>query len=145
GRGPRKKYLEELVNKRNLPNCMFLPFQSDEIFPYSLSAADVGVVILDEKTSKGSVPSKSYNLMGYGIPSLYIASADSQLQVYAEKYKHAICCSKQQLEKAKIYILKLKNYDEFYRETRRSALKASDDFKRGNADKFVDLYLKENR
>lgn len=141
GRGPRKKYLEELVNKRNLPNCMFLPFQSDEMFPHSLSAADVGVVILDEKTSKGSVPSKSYNLMGYGIPSLYIASTDSQLQIYAEKYKHAICCDKQQIEVAKKYILSLKNDPTLYMNTRNNALNASNDFKRGNADKFVEFYL----
>ena len=74
GRGPRKSKLENLVKEKNLPNCVFLPFQTDDMFPYSLSAADVGVVILDETTSKGSVPSKSYNLMSYGIPSLYIAS-----------------------------------------------------------------------
>ena len=67
GRGPRKSELENLVQKKNLSNCFFLPFQSDYMFPYSLSAADVGVVILDETTSKGSVPSKSYNLMSYGL------------------------------------------------------------------------------
>src|SRR5690554_4223019 len=94
GRGPRKLTLQKLVKEKDLPNCSFLPFQSDDMFPFSLSAADVGVVILDETTSKGSVPSKSYNLMSYGIPALYIASQDSQLHLYAEKYKHAACFTK---------------------------------------------------
>src|SRR5690606_34843304 len=66
GRGPRKPVLERLVAEKNLANCQFLPFQSDEMFPYSLSAADVGVVILDPRISQGSVPSKTYNLMAYG-------------------------------------------------------------------------------
>jgi len=86
GRGTRKPVLEKIVKEKNLENCTFLPFQSNEMFPFSLSAADLGVVILDETTSKGSVPSKSYNLMSYGIPSLYIASEDSQLYHYAGYY-----------------------------------------------------------
>ena len=81
GRGPRVPTLKKMVEDKKLNNCQFLPFQSDEMFPFSLSAADLGIVILDELTSKGSVPSKSYNLMSYGIPSLYIASADSELNL----------------------------------------------------------------
>ena len=63
GRGPRVPALQKMVEEKKLPNCTFLPFQTDEMFPFSLSAADLGIVILDELTSKGSVPSKSYNLM----------------------------------------------------------------------------------
>ena len=77
GRGPRVPALQKMVEEKKLPNCTFLPFQSDEMFPFSLSAADLGIVILDELTSKGSVLSKSYNLMSYGIPSVYIAGQDS--------------------------------------------------------------------
>jgi hypothetical protein len=141
GRGPRKLFLEQLVKDKNLPNTMFLPFQSDDMFPFSLSAADVGVVILDDITSKGSVPSKSFNLMSYGIPSLYIASDDSQLNVYAKKYKHAVCCNKDQLVVARDYILELKNNPTYFSEISHNAQNASNDFKRVNADKFVNLYL----
>lgn len=141
GRGPRKPYLEKLVEEKNLPNTMFLPFQSDEMFPYSLSAADLGVVILDETTSKGSVPSKSYNLMSYAIPSLYIASEDSQLRLYAEKYNHAFCCNKDNLVQAKEFILELKNNSGYYSVVSNNALLAANDFKRDNADKFVSKYF----
>jgi glycosyltransferase involved in cell wall biosynthesis len=141
GRGPRKHVLEKMVKEKNLSNCQFLSFQSDEMFPYSLSAADLGAVILDETTSKGSVPSKSYNLMSYGIPSLYIASDDSQLNVYSEKYQHATCFSNGDLEQAGDFIKRLSQDSEKHEQMSRKALKASGDFKRGNADKFVSKYL----
>jgi hypothetical protein len=141
GRGPRKAILEKVVKDRRLPNCQFLPFQTDEMFPYSLAAAHLGVVILDESTSKGSVPSKSYNLMAYGIPSLYIVSRDSQLALYAEQYNHAKCFQKAELQLAADWILELaKNSNERCRLSE-NAVRASEDFKRANADKFVSAYL----
>jgi glycosyltransferase involved in cell wall biosynthesis len=141
GRGPRKSILENEVRKRNLPNCMFLPFQSDEMFPFSLSASDLGVVILDEATSKGSVPSKSYNLMSCGIPSLYIVSEDSQLNLYACKYNNARSFTKNQIEDIADFILKLKSNAEFQKRLSENALTAAKDFTRDNADSFVKKYI----
>ncbi len=69
GRGPRQTVIKRLIEQRGLDNVQMLPFQSDEMFPYSLSAADLGVVILHESVGRGSVPSKAYNLMSFGIPS----------------------------------------------------------------------------
>lgn len=144
GRGPRKLHLEKLVKEKSLPNCHFLPFQTDEMFPYSLSAAHIGVVILDESTSKGSVPSKSYNLMSYGIPSLYIASKDSELFNYANKFKHAACFTKSELKEASNFILELSQDLSLYRKMSNNAEKASQAFRRPNADKFVEKYLLES-
>lgn len=141
GRGPRKNKLEQLVTEKNLDNCKFLPFQSDEMFPYSLSAANVGVVILDGTTSKGSVPSKSYNLMSYGIPSLYFAASDSELQNYANKFEHAKCFSECELDKAEAFILKLSRDKRYYDRFSENSVKAAGNFKRDNAEKFVKLYL----
>lgn len=144
GRGPRKPILEKLVKDRNLPNCKFLPFQTDEMFPFSLSAADVGVVILDETTSKGSVPSKSYNLMSYGIPSLYIASKDSQLNEYVENYKLGKCFIKDELEQAAKFLVNLAQDPITHKKLSLNAARAAQDFKRENADKFVEAYILNN-
>lgn len=141
GRGPRKAVLEKLVREKKLPNCMFLPFQSDEMFPYSLSAAHVGVVILDETTSKGSVPSKSYNLMSYGIPSLYIASKDSQLYSYTQDYQHGKCFTKNELSHAATFLEQLSQDTSYYSTLSKNATQAAANFRRENADKFVDRYL----
>ena len=141
GRGPRMPYLKKLVKKKNLPNCMFLPFQPDEMFPFSLSAADIGVVILDPVTSKGSVPSKSYNLMSYGIPSLYIASDDSELHDYSKRYRHAECFEEDELDEAAEFILELSRNDDLYETYKKNAVKASGNFRRDNADRLADLYI----
>ena len=141
GRGPRVPHLKSLVEHKKLPNCQFLPFQSDEMFPYSLSAADIGVVILDEATSKGSVPSKSYNLMSFGIPSLYVASNDSELHDYAEKYKHAKCVTHDRLDKAVDFIMSLKKNKAMRDQYSENALQASGNYRRSNADKIVKHYI----
>lgn len=143
GRGPRVPALQKMVEEKNLPNCMFLPFQSDEMFPFSLSAADLGIVILDELTSKGSVPSKSYNLMSYGIPSIYIAGEDSELHDYAQNYNAAKCFTERELNKAKEFILQISSNEQQWYEMSKNAMNTSKLFRRDNADKFVELYLKE--
>ncbi|MFN8693802.1 MAG: hypothetical protein DCF13_11065 [Flavobacteriaceae bacterium] len=143
GRGPRMPVLQKIVEEKNLPNCMFLPFQSDEMFPFSLSAADLGIVILDELTSKGSVPSKSYNLMSYGIPSIYIAGEDSELHDYAQNYNAAKCFTERELNKAKEFILQISTNKQQWNEMSQNAMNTSKLFRRDNADKFVELYLKE--
>lgn len=143
GRGPRVPVLQKLVEEKKLPNCTFLPFQTDEMFPYSLSATDLGIVILDELTSKGSVPSKSYNLMSYGIPALYIAGKDSELNSYASKYGYAECYTENELEAARDFILDLSNNKTKWENLSANAIKASSLFRRDNADKFVDFYLQK--
>ena len=141
GRGPRMPVLEKLVAEKKMENCVFLPFQSDETFPYSLSACDLGIVILDELTSKGSVPSKSYNLMSYGIPSLYIAGKDSELHDYAENFGHAVCFTESELVSAKDFILDLNRNKSKWDAMSEKAMQASTLFRRDNADKFVEFYI----
>ena len=143
GRGPRMEILQKVVEDKKMENCKFLPFQSDEMFPYSLAAADIGIVILDSLASKGSVPSKSLNLMSYGIPSLYIAAKDSELNMYASKFGNAKCFSESELNLAKDFITQISNDKKQYEQMSKSSLIAAKYFTRSNADKFVDKYLDE--
>ena len=101
----------------------------------------LGIVILDEVTSKGSVPSKSYNLMSYGIPAIYIAGNDSELHDYAIKYGHAACFPESQLDKAKNFIIGMSKDKTKWESMSQKALEISLLFRRDNADKFIDLYL----
>ncbi|MDB4735898.1 glycosyltransferase family 4 protein [Akkermansiaceae bacterium] len=141
GRGPRVTVLKNEVAKKGLSNCQFLPFQPDEMFPYSLGAADLGIVVLDELTAKGSVPSKAYNLMSYGIPSLYIASQDSELNNYCSNYEHAKCFTEKQLVQAVQFIENMSSDKTEYNKLVEKNLKASENFRRSNASKFVKAYM----
>lgn len=141
GRGPRVQYIEQLVKARVLNNVQMLPFQSDEMFPHSLSAADLGVVILDERVSRGSVPSKAYNLMSLGIPSLYISSPDSELAIYAERYQHSRCLAASELDSIAEFIRQLSHNYEQQRAMSAAAIEASKHFTVSNADLFVQSYF----
>jgi len=141
GRGPRQPVIERLIRKRSLKNVQMLPFQSDEMFPYSLSAADLGVVILHDSVSRGSVPSKVYNLMSFGIPALYIAAPDSVLARYARDFGHARCIGAEDVAEIADFIRQLASDEVLRGEMRHNAEHAALNFRRSNADRFVVSYL----
>lgn len=141
GRGPRQPVIERLVAERSLGNVQMLPFQSDEMFPFSLSAADIGVVNLHESVGRGSVPSKTYNLMSFGIPCLYIAAEDSELARYARHYGHARCFRASETDDIADFVRSLAASEDQHRHMRDLALSAATDFRRSNADRFVDSYF----
>ena len=142
GRGNRTIAVKERIQASGLSNCMLLPFQSDEMFPHSLSAADVGVVILDDKTAQGSVPSKTYNLMVAGKPILYIASEISELKDYAENFRNGERFHSSEIQKISSFIERLATNKDFYRELSQNSLFASNYFTRENAQKLIEDYLK---
>jgi len=141
GRGPREPYIRRLVDARGLQNIQMLPFQSDDMFPHSLSAADLGVVMLNERVSQGSVPSKAFNLMAQGIPSLYVAATDSQLARYAERFGHARCYAPGQLKEIADFIEQLQRDNDLQLQMSDAAASASLSFTRQNADFFVERYM----
>jgi glycosyltransferase involved in cell wall biosynthesis len=143
GRGSMVPFLRQKVQEHDLTNCQFLPFQSDQMFPYSLSAADLGVVILDDLTSKGSVPSKSYNLMSFGIPSLYIASQDSELYSYIEKYQHGKCFNENNIQAAVNFILQVSTNKQLHDLYSQNSLIAAAHYKRTNSERITALYLQD--
>jgi len=141
GRGPREPYIRRRVLESGLQNVQMLPFQSDRMFIHSLSAADLGVVILDERVSRGSVPSKAYNVMSLGIPSLYVAGADSQLALDADRFGHARCYQSKEMGAITAFVQLLASDRSLQRTMGQAAEQASGFFTRANADRFVDSYL----
>jgi len=141
GRGPREPFIRNQVAARALKNVQMLPFQSDEMFPHSLSAADLGVVMLNERVSQGSVPSKAFNLMAQGIPSLYVAAEDSQLSRYAEQFGHARCFAPSQLREIAQFIEQVRADKALEQKMSEAAMQAAQSFSRSNADRFAELYL----
>ena len=141
GRGNRTIAVGERIKNSKLSNCVLLPFQSDEMFPHSLSAADIGVVILDDKTAEGSVPSKTYNLMIAAKPIIYIASEQSELKDYAENFKNGVCIHSSKVQEIADFIFKAATDKEYYESLSKNSRVASTFFKRTNATKLVEDYL----
>lgn len=140
GRGKRAKDIKDLIKTYNLRNCKMLPFQPDEILPYSLACADLGVVVLDEKTSQVSIPSKTYNLMAVGVPLLCIASKDSELGDYIDEYENGGIFSADQVKEICNFIQTLSSNKDLLNKFKRNSLKASRNFTRDNAKKFYQYY-----
>lgn len=79
--------------------------------------------------------------MSYGIPSVYIAGEDSELNTYAHKFGAAECFAEKDLNLAKDFILDLSTNKQKWNEMSANAISTAKLFRRDNADKFVDYYL----
>ena len=69
------------------------------------------------------------------------ASGDSELNLYAEKYKHARCFTENELQQAAKFVLEISRDKLLWNVLSENALAAAENFKRQNADRFVDRYL----
>lgn len=141
GKGDRVIKIKAAIQEYGLNNCLVLPFQPDDVFPFSLSAADLGVVILSSKTSRGSIPNKAYNLMTAGKPILYIASKDSELHIYADRYENGKCFESNELKSIASFIEVLSEDRSLQQRYQVNSLKASLDFTRKNTNAIVEAYI----
>jgi glycosyltransferase involved in cell wall biosynthesis len=140
GKGDKVNKIKESIMEYQLQNCLVLPFQPDDVFPYSLSAADMGVVILNSKTSKGSIPNKAYNLMTAGKPILYIASKDSELNIYADRYENGKCFEYEELQSIASFIQQVSEDKQLQHQYHVNSLKAALDFTRENTGAIIREY-----
>lgn len=107
------------------------------MIPFTLNAADIGVVSLGSEAATLSVPSKTYSLMSVGAPILAIAKPNAELKRLVDKYALGQSFEPNQLENMLEFLLKCINDTEFFNELQRNALKASKDFTDDNAKMIV--------
>ncbi|WP_295622152.1 glycosyltransferase family 4 protein [Chamaesiphon sp. GL140_3_metabinner_50] len=85
GSGEKRKQFQQSVADLGLKNCLFLPYQSRENLPYSLTACDVSIVSVSEGMEGLVAPSKLYSALASGRPIVSICPAKSYLNgVFAE-------------------------------------------------------------
>ena len=143
GRGDRYHHIENLIKKYQLDNCELMPFQSDNMLNYSLSAADLGVIILDDQTAHVSVPSKIYNLLAVGLPLMTIASNYSELAELVHQWENGKSFEKDQTEDMIHFIKKLKMSQELHARFARNSKIASQRYTIKNAKLYLDSYLEK--
>lgn len=143
GEGVKKNLLIKMIEDYQLDNVLILPFQESEVIPFSMSAADIGVVTLGIGAETLSVPSKTYYMLSAGNCILAIAAQKSELGNLIKTYEcGSIFNPGNSIEIAK-YILQMeKNQSEFNTKCKNSRT-ASEDFTTKNALKFYEN-LKES-
>lgn len=87
GDGEKRKLIARLKKEYSLENVILLPFQSEEVFPYSMATGDLAIVSLGLEAESLSVPSKTYYMMAAGCALIALASEESELAGIVKKHQ----------------------------------------------------------
>ncbi len=79
GSGDKRDYVQNEVEQAGVTNCLFLPYQSRENLPFSLTACDISIVSIAEEMEGLIAPSKLYSALAAGTPIAAICPAHSYL------------------------------------------------------------------
>ena len=79
GSGTKYSDIEENIRSYDLNNVTLLPFQPENILPYSLASGDIGVVAYQAGTEGCILPSKAYYYMAAGLALFVISSQETSL------------------------------------------------------------------
>ena len=78
--------VENMVNEKKLNNVTMLPYQSEEVVPYSLTCGDISLVTLAKGIEGLSVPSKLYSSMAAGLAIVGVVGTGSEIGDVIEEY-----------------------------------------------------------
>ncbi|KAA6302444.1 MAG: hypothetical protein EZS26_001276 [Candidatus Ordinivivax streblomastigis] len=136
GEGWKKKIINDLIAQLNLENCLLLSYQSKDLFWDCLSATRIGVVSVAKGAELLCIPSKTYNLLSFGIPILGIAESFSDLAHLINENQVGECFTRENIQGMAKYVKAVKarkgmDYSE-------NARKTAEKFTSANALKFLD-------
>ena len=138
GEGKKKAEIADKVLNLKLSNVTIMSYQPKEILPYSLGAADLGVITLDENVAQVSVPSKTMNLLAVGAPLLAISTEDTEMYRLLNKYNCGLCIPKQNVTDMVRYIKELHTNRAYRTFLSTNSIKASLDFTYKNAEMYFE-------
>ena len=136
GEGGKKPSLMKRANSEKLNNVIFSDYLPAEEVKYSMSCANLGVVTLTDETAKVSVPSKTYNLLSYGIPLLSIAPKESELGKIIKENNCGASFEKDNIEDIVKFLEECIADKSAYDELSENSKKAASKFTYKNADSY---------
>lgn len=138
GQGKKRPILEERVKNDELKNVTILDLQPFDVVPYSFAAADLAVITLNEESGAVSVPGKTYDFLSVGAPLLCVCPLESEMIALTKKYENGRCFSSKDVSGIVEFIQEMATDPELQKTMSENSLKASKDFTKANAYKFVD-------
>ncbi len=87
GDGIRKKEVDQTIQTHGMKNMFSLPYQPLETLTFSLSAADVHLVSMDDRMVGVIHPCKIYGAMAVGRPILLVGPAPSHLSDIVQEHR----------------------------------------------------------
>lgn len=145
GRGLKVPLVNKLVEAYALNNCMVLPFQPDNMIRYSIAAADISVVLIEDKIADVSIPSKVYNIMAVGSGILSISPVTSEINKLIKRYNIGANFKKDEIQEMADYILQLKNNPAINEQFSANAVAAAKNYTVANAEHYLTVYLQDEK
>lgn len=142
GRGLKVPLVQKQITDHALINCLLLPFQPDNVIRYSIAAADISVVLIEDKIADVSIPSKVFNIMAVGSTILSISPENSEIGRLVKKYGVGENFNESKTNEMADFILRLKNSKELKTQYSDNAISASVNFTMANAEQYLSIYLK---
>jgi len=140
GGGEKRDMIDKKIEKLKLKNCRLLSLLPVQMLPYSMSAADLGVVSLGREASLLSVPSKTFSLLSAGRPLLCIADPSSELACLVKEHLVGESFSPSQLDQMVSFIRKLMQDNVLKDQLSKNALDASKKYTPNNASEIAAWY-----
>jgi glycosyltransferase involved in cell wall biosynthesis len=109
GAGAKLPICRDFVALHQLENCLFLPFQSKEVLPYSLTAGDLNLVSLLEEAEGLVAPSKFYSCLAAGKTIAAICPPHSYLRDIIQRANCGGCINNGDVEGLAQFTLDLAN------------------------------------
>lgn len=91
GDGVWKPKMLDMIRDKGLKNIKVFPMQDVKYVSYIYNLADVGIVTIGKAVSKGSLPSKTWNIMSASRPIVCEADKGSELQRIICENKCGLC------------------------------------------------------
>lgn len=139
GEGAKQSLLKKSIKEFNLNNVMLLPFQSEEILPYSLTAGDIGVIAYQKGTESCMIPSKAYYYMAAGLALFVISNQENDLTTMVQKKRCGVWVKNSDIVGMASAIKELHNNTEDLNQYKKVTRKTAEEF---YSKKNCELFLK---
>jgi glycosyltransferase involved in cell wall biosynthesis len=140
GDGYKRAYIEKFINQEKLSNILLLPFQAENVLPYSLTSGDVAVITLSKGVEGLSVPGKVYYAMAGGSALLCISSGNNELKNIIDKHQCGISVEPGDVEG---FVSAIKSFYEdpvFLKSCKKNARKAAESYySKKNIEKYKEI------
>ncbi len=142
GDGYKRPFIEKFIDQEKLSNVLLLPFQAENVLPYSLPTGDVAVITLSKGVEGLSVPSKVYYAMAGGSALLCICSGDNELKTIIQKHQCGILVEPEDVKRFVSAIKRFYKDSIFLKSCKENARKAVESYyTKKNIEKYREILM----
>jgi len=138
GEGAKWLFIEKKIKEFDLKNITLLPFQPENVLPYSMASADIGIVAYQKGTESCILPSKTYYYMAAGLVPLIVSDQKTDLTEMVQQKKCGIWIKNKDIEGMSKIIAELHNNKKLLEYYKIAARKTAEKFySRKNTEKIA--------